>query len=157
MLAYRERVSYHESVEEELKRNIEGQVDVVLRMEEERLLLMKDSKEVREKNKALVFENEDYRQRIALFESELDELKVQVREQAASVAMRKQAEFSGDDADESDASKGKENVSANIKKKALVVAKKPAKKATTTLKFQPAMSKATTLPESPAVSTPSEV
>jgi len=85
VLAYRERVSYHESVEEELKRNIEGQVDVVLRMEEERLLMIKDSKEVREKNKALVFENEDYRQRIALFESELEELKVQVREQAASV------------------------------------------------------------------------
>jgi len=130
---------------------------VVLRMEEERLLMIKDSKEVREKNKALVFENEDYRQRIALFESELEELKVQVKEQAASVAMRRQADFSGDDAEESDTSKGKENVSANIKKKAPVVAKKPVKKATTTLKFQPAMSKASTIADSPAVSTPSEV
>ena len=61
VLTYRERVSYHESVEDELKRNIEGQVDVVLRMEEERLLMIKENKEIREKNRALIFENEDYR------------------------------------------------------------------------------------------------
>lgn len=32
-MMYRERVSYHESVEDELKRNLESQVDVVLKME----------------------------------------------------------------------------------------------------------------------------
>ena len=50
MLVYRERVSYHESIEEELKKNIESQVDVVLKMEEERLLMLKDNKEMRDKS-----------------------------------------------------------------------------------------------------------
>lgn len=74
VLTYRERVSYHESVEDELKRNIEGQVDVVLKMEEERLLMIKDCKDIREKNRKLVFENEDFRNRIGIFETELEEL-----------------------------------------------------------------------------------
>ena len=43
---YRERVSYYESVEEENKKNIEQQVDVILKMEEERLVLLKEHKEV---------------------------------------------------------------------------------------------------------------
>ena len=42
---YRERVSYQESVEEEHKRNVEQQVDVILKMEEERLILIKEHKE----------------------------------------------------------------------------------------------------------------
>jgi hypothetical protein len=45
-------------------------------MEEERLLMIKENKDIREKNRALVFENEDFRQRISLFESELEELKI---------------------------------------------------------------------------------
>ena len=36
-MTYQERISYHESIEDELKKNIESQVDVVLKMEEERL------------------------------------------------------------------------------------------------------------------------
>jgi len=49
VLIYRERVAYHESIEEELKKNIESQVDVVLKMEEERLLLLKDNKEIKDR------------------------------------------------------------------------------------------------------------
>jgi len=48
-MIYRERVHYHESIEEELKKNIESQVDVVLKMEEERLLLLKENKEIKDK------------------------------------------------------------------------------------------------------------
>lgn len=73
-MIYRERVSYHESVEEELKKNIESQVDVVLKMEEERLLMLKENKEMKDKNKGLVFENDEYKERISLFEKELEEL-----------------------------------------------------------------------------------
>jgi hypothetical protein len=42
-------VAYHESIEEELKKNIESQVDVVLKMEEERLFLLRDNKEIKDK------------------------------------------------------------------------------------------------------------
>ncbi len=64
VLVYRERVAYHESVEDELKKNIEGQVDVVLKMEEERLLLLKESKEVRDREKRLKEENETMKERV---------------------------------------------------------------------------------------------
>lgn len=80
VLMYRERVSYHESIEEELKKNIESQVDVVLKMEEERLLLLKENKEFRDKNRSLLFENEEFRSKIGMFEKELEELQVQIKE-----------------------------------------------------------------------------
>lgn len=80
VLMYRERVSYHESVEDELKKNIESQVDVVLKMEEERLLLLKENKEFRDKNRSLLFENEEFRSKISMFEKELEELQVQIKE-----------------------------------------------------------------------------
>jgi hypothetical protein len=75
---YRERVSYHESVEEELKRNIESQVDVVLKMEEERLLLIREGKEIKDKNKLLQSENDEYRNKIAIFEKELEDLQLHI-------------------------------------------------------------------------------
>ena len=42
---YKERISYHESVEEEHRKNLEQQVDVILKMEEERLVLLREHKE----------------------------------------------------------------------------------------------------------------
>ena len=69
-MIYRERVSYHESIEEELKKNIESQVDVVLKMEEERLLMLKDNKEIRDKSE----------RRMELFERELEELQKEIKE-----------------------------------------------------------------------------
>jgi hypothetical protein len=45
VLMYKERVHYHESMEEEHKRNLEQQVDVILKMEEERLVLIKEHKQ----------------------------------------------------------------------------------------------------------------
>jgi hypothetical protein len=56
-------------------------VDVVLKMEEERLLLLKENKEMKERAKSLVFENDEYKGKILLFEKELEELQEQVREQ----------------------------------------------------------------------------
>jgi len=44
-------------------------------MEEERLLLLKENKEIKDKAKTLTYENDDFKARIAEFESELDELK----------------------------------------------------------------------------------
>lgn len=46
---YKERITYHESVDEEHKKNLEQQVDVILKMEEERLLLLREHKESTEK------------------------------------------------------------------------------------------------------------
>ena len=48
-------------------------------MEEERLLLLKESKEVKDKNKNLNFENEEFRSKIFIFETELEELQEQIR------------------------------------------------------------------------------
>lgn len=73
-MVYRERVSYHESIEEELKKNIESQVDVVLKMEEERLLMLKDNKDIRDKSEKIRQENDEYKRRMELFERELEEL-----------------------------------------------------------------------------------
>lgn len=46
----------------------------MLRMEEERLLMMRESKESKEKNRALMYENEEYKSKISLFEKELEDL-----------------------------------------------------------------------------------
>lgn len=80
VLMYRERVAYHESVEDELKKNIEGQVDVVLKMEEERLLLIKETKEAKERERRVKEENEGMKERVKVFERELEELQVQIKE-----------------------------------------------------------------------------
>lgn len=80
VLVYRERVSYHESIEEELKRNIESQVDVVLKMEEERLLMLKDNKEFRDRSERLRTENDEYKRRMEIFERELEELQKEIKE-----------------------------------------------------------------------------
>ena len=81
MLMYRERVAYHESVEEELKRNLESQVDVVLKMEEERLMLLKEGNEVKERENRVRDENKRMRERIEQVETELEGLQVQIKEQ----------------------------------------------------------------------------
>ena len=79
-MIYRERVSYHESIEEELKKNIESQVDVVLKMEEERLLMLKDNKELKDWSDKVKLENDEYKRRMELFEKELEELQREIKE-----------------------------------------------------------------------------
>ena len=49
-------------------------MDVVLKMEEERLLLIKENKELKDKNKGLAFDVDDYKCKIDIFERELGEL-----------------------------------------------------------------------------------
>jgi hypothetical protein len=41
-LQYKERLAYHQAMEDEHRKNLEQQVDVLLKMEEERLVLIKD-------------------------------------------------------------------------------------------------------------------
>ena len=53
VMVYRERVNYHESVEEEHKKNLEQQVDVILKMEEERLVLLREHKQSTEAFEAI--------------------------------------------------------------------------------------------------------
>ena len=43
-------------------------------MEEERLIMLKENKEIKDKNKNLIFDNEEYRNKIDIFENELSEL-----------------------------------------------------------------------------------
>ena len=43
-------------------------------MEEERLLMLKENKEIKDKNNKLIFDNEDYKDKIYLFEKELEEV-----------------------------------------------------------------------------------
>lgn len=43
-------------------------------MEEERLLLLKENKEIKDKNNNLTFENDEYKNKINVFEKELEEL-----------------------------------------------------------------------------------
>ena len=45
LIQYRERISYHQSMDNEHKKNLEQQVDVILKMEEERLILLKEHKQ----------------------------------------------------------------------------------------------------------------
>ena len=80
MLIYRERVSYHESIEDELKKNIESQVDVVLKMEEERLLMLKENKEIKDRSDRVRNENEEYKRRMEMFERELEELQKEIKD-----------------------------------------------------------------------------
>ena len=84
---YRERVSYHESVEEELKRNLESQVDVVLKMEEERLLLLKEGKEVKDRETRVREDNTKMRERIEEVERELGGLQIQIKEQMEQIKL----------------------------------------------------------------------
>ena len=55
---YKEKINYHESVEEEHRKNLEQQVDVILKMEEERLVLLKEHKDSQEKLTDLQTEKE---------------------------------------------------------------------------------------------------
>ena len=75
---YKEKINYHESVDEEHKKNLEQQVDVILKMEEERLVLLKEHKESQEKLTDMQIEKDGLTQRnteltskVELFEKEL--------------------------------------------------------------------------------------
>mmetsp|Transcript_42983 Transcript_42983/g.31386 ORF Transcript_42983/g.31386 Transcript_42983/m.31386 type:complete len:128 (+) Transcript_42983:453-836(+) len=122
-MTYRERVSYHESMEDELKKNIEQQVDVVLKMEEERLLMLKENKEVKEQNKKMKLEAQEKNDRIELFEKELDEVREQLRTKAV-----KEDILSDSDTATSKECKNKENKSLNKKKVSTSKAKTGLKK-----------------------------
>jgi hypothetical protein len=47
---------------------------VVLRMEEERLILIRENKEIKDKNKGLIYDVEDYKSKLDMFERELSEV-----------------------------------------------------------------------------------
>lgn len=49
-------------------------------MEEERLLLLRDSKEVKDRNDKLQRENEDFRAKVGEFEKELEDLQGLINE-----------------------------------------------------------------------------
>ena len=141
-MIYRERVSYHESIEEELKKNIESQVDVVLKMEEERLLMLKDNKELKDRSDKVKLENDEYKRRMELFEKELKELQREIKENQN----KENSSVTTEEVSESESTKkGSTNV---IKKKPLSfkqpnTSKQTAKKgAISALKFSPAMAKA---------------
>ena len=90
---YKERISYHESVEEEHKKNLEQQVDVILKMEEERLQLLREHKASAEKLEQmdktrdewqaekmdLTSKNENLVKQVGLFETELATLRDEVK------------------------------------------------------------------------------
>ena len=84
-MMYRERVTYYESIEEEHKKSLEQQVDVILKMEEERLILLKEHKEGQEQLKSasqrrdeLLEQNETLKAQLTVFETELLTLKEEV-------------------------------------------------------------------------------
>ena len=91
---YKERIAYHESVDEEHKKNLEQQVDVILKMEEERLVLLREHKESTEKFKELetqqgswmtekedlTMKNEDMRAKVSMFEQQLGSLREEVQQ-----------------------------------------------------------------------------
>jgi len=55
-------------------------VDVVLKMEQERLMLLKESKEFKDKNRTLAFDNDEFRNKISTFEKELEELQIHIKD-----------------------------------------------------------------------------
>lgn len=129
LLMYRERVAYHESVEEELKRNLESQVDVVLKMEEERLKMIKDVKETKDREGRVKEENERMKEKIAVFEKELEDLQVQIKDQMEAAAAALEIK-------EEEEKENKNTVNRKPVTKMASQVKKPAvKKAVSTLKF----------------------
>ena len=84
---YKEKINYHESVEEEHKKNLEQQVDVILKMEEERLVLLKEHKESQLKltdmqveKQELTAKNTDLTSKVEMFEKELITLREDFKE-----------------------------------------------------------------------------
>ena len=84
---YKEKINYHESVEEEHKKNLEQQVDVILKMEEERLVLLKEHKESQQKltdmqveKQDLTAKNNDLTSKVEMFEKELITLREDFKE-----------------------------------------------------------------------------
>ena len=84
---YKEKINYHESVEEEHKKNLEQQVDVILKMEEERLVLLKEHKESQLKltdmqveKQDLTAKNNDLTSKVEIFEKELITLREDFKE-----------------------------------------------------------------------------
>lgn len=74
LLELKEKIKYYEAVEDELKHKVEEQMDVVLKMEEERLQLLKETQESKERTKTIVEEMEDIKKMMETCGTQLQNL-----------------------------------------------------------------------------------
>ena len=91
MCTYKEKIAYHESVEEEHKKNLEQQVDVILKMEEERLVLLKEHKESQQKLNDVQSEKDDFSQKNAVLNKKVDVFQEELLELRDAVKESKEA------------------------------------------------------------------
>lgn len=76
-----ERNTFLETVEAEQKKELEEHVEVMLKMEQERLLLLKENQKVKEEKMEVSIQNQNYKDKLQLFETHLTGLRDEITQQ----------------------------------------------------------------------------
>lgn len=67
-----------ETLEKEQKKELEEHVDVLLKMEQERLILIKETQKLKEEKTDLTLSNQNYQTRLEQFETHLNALRDEI-------------------------------------------------------------------------------
>jgi len=78
IVQHQERQTFLETVEGEQKKELEEHVDVLLKMEQERLILIKENQKIKEEKTELALSNSNYREKMESFESVLNSLRDEI-------------------------------------------------------------------------------
>ena len=68
-----------ETVEQEQKKELEEHVDVLLKMEQERLILIKENQKIKEERTELTLTNSNYKEKIDQVEEHLNSLREEIQ------------------------------------------------------------------------------
>lgn len=84
MLSLQERTVFLETVEQQQKKELEEHIDVLLKMEQERLLLLRESDSLKKDKASLAETNDGYKDKLSKFEEHLSALKDEIQKQASA-------------------------------------------------------------------------
>ena len=77
---FKERQTFLETVEQEQKKELEEHIDVLLKMEQERLILIKENQGLKQEKTQLEQQSKNYEEKMGLFETHLGSLKDEINQ-----------------------------------------------------------------------------
>lgn len=80
-MSLQERNTFLETVEAEQKKELEDHVEVMLKMEQERLLMLKENQKIKEEKMEVSLQNQNYKDKLQLFETHLTGLRDEITQQ----------------------------------------------------------------------------
>lgn len=84
-MSLQERNTFLETVESEQKKELEEHIEVMLKMEQERLLLLKENQKVKEEKMEINIQNTNYKDKLQLFETHLTGLRDEITQQQTNL------------------------------------------------------------------------